>query len=248
MSAQIALQLYSLREAAAKDFEAVVRQVADMGYTGVETAGFPGTTPQAAGDLFREFGLVVPSAHFFPPPVGEKLDEAAATLAALDCQRLVSGYGPDNFKTVDDIKQSCAVFNEVNAGARARGLTFLVHNHWWEYLKVDGRYVYHIMLEELDPSIQFELDTYWIQTAGCDPVAVIKEYGARAPLLHIKDGPATKEANMQALGTGSIDVPGLLEAGKGNVEWLIVELDRCATDMAEAVKQSYDYLASINLR
>ena len=248
MSAQIALQLYSLREAAAKDFEAVVRQVADMGYTGVETAGFPGTTPQAAGELFRELGLVVPSAHIFPPPVGEKLDEAAATLAALDCQRLVSGYGPDNFKTVDDIKRSCAVFNEVNAGARARGLTFLVHNHWWEYLKVDGRYIYHIMLEELDPSIQFELDTYWIQTAGCDPVAVIKEYGARAPLLHIKDGPATKEADMQALGTGSIDVPGLLEAGKGTVEWLIVELDRCATDMAEAVKQSYDYLASINLR
>ncbi len=247
MSAQIALQLYSLREAAAQDFEGVVRQVADMGYAGVETAGFPGTTPQAAGKLFRELGLVVPSAHIFPPPTGDKLDEAAATLAALDCRRLVAGFGPDNFKTLEDIKHSCAVLNETNAGARARGLSFAVHNHWWEYLKVDGRYVYHIMLEELDPSVLFELDTYWIQTAGCDPVAVIKEYGARAPLFHIKDGPATREANMQALGTGSIDVPAIVEAGGDNVEWLIVELDRCATDMAEAVKQSYDYLAGLDL-
>jgi len=111
---------------------------------------------------------------------------------------------------------------------------------------VDGRYVYHVMLEELDPSVLFELDTYWIQTAGCDPAAVVKEFGARAPLLHIKDGPAVKEEPMQALGTGAMDIPALLEAGAGNVEWVIVELDRCATDMTEAVRKSYQYLSKIN--
>ena len=248
MSAQIALQLYSVRETLAKDFEGVVRQVADMGYDGVEPAGFPGTTPEAAGDLFRELGLVVPSAHVFPPPVGAKLDEAKKTLAALDCQRLVSGLGPNDFKTMDDIKRSCDLLNESNAGARARGLTFAVHNHWWEYEKVDGRYVYHVMLEQLDPSVLFELDTYWIQTAGCDPTAVIKEYGARAPLLHIKDGPAVKEEPMLALGTGVMDIPALLEAGAGNAEWLIVELDRTATDMIEAVQKSQKYLSSVNRR
>ena len=110
MSKPIALQLYSLREAAAKDFEAVVRQVAAMGYDGVETAGFPGTTPQAAGKLFRELGLKVPSAHIFPPPTGAKLDEAIDALAAIGCQRIVSGYGKDNFKTLDDTKRSIAVF------------------------------------------------------------------------------------------------------------------------------------------
>jgi len=248
MSAQIALQLYSVRETLAKDFEGVVRQVADMGYDGVEPAGFPGTTPEAAGDLFRELGLVVPSAHVFPPPVGAKLDEAKKTLAALDCQRLVSGLGPNDFKTMDDIKRSCDLLNESNAGARARGLTFAVHNHWWEYEKVDGRYVYHIMLEQLDPSVLFELDTYWIQTAGCDPAAVIKEYGARAPLFHIKDGPAVKEEPMLALGTGVMDIPALLEAGAPYVEWLIVELDRTATDMIEAVQKSQKYLSSVNRR
>jgi sugar phosphate isomerase/epimerase len=246
MPPQIALQLYSVREALAKDFEAVVRQVADMGYAGVETAGFPGTTPEAAAELFRELGLIVPSAHFFPPPTGAKLDEAEKTLQALDCGYLVSGLGPNDFKTTEDIKRSCALLNESNAGARARDLRFAVHNHWWEYEKVDGRYVYHVMLEELDPSVLFELDTYWIQTAGRDPAAVVKEFGARAPLLHIKDGPAVKEEPMQALGTGAMDIPALLEAGAGNVAWVIVELDRCATDMTEAVRKSYQYLSKIN--
>jgi sugar phosphate isomerase/epimerase len=248
MPAQIALQLYSVREALARDFEGVVRQVAAMGFDGVEPAGYPGTTPEAAGELFRELGLLVPSAHVFPPPTGAKLDEARKTLDALDCQRLVSGLGPNEFKTMDDIKRSCALLNESNAGARARGLGFAVHNHWWEYEKVDGRYVYHVMLEELDPSVLFELDTYWIKTAGCDPAAVIREYGARAPLLHIKDGPAVKEEPMLALGTGVMDIPALLEAGTPHVEWLIIELDRTATDMIEAVRQSQKYLSSVNRR
>jgi sugar phosphate isomerase/epimerase len=149
---------------------------------------------------------------------------------------------------MDDIKRSCDVLNESNAQARSHGVSFAVHNHWWEYEKVDGRYVYHVMLELLDPSVLFELDTYWIKTAGCDPAAVVKEFGARAPLLHIKDGPAVKEQPMVALGEGAIDIPAILEASKGNAEWLIVELDRCATDMTEAVRKSCDYLSRINLR
>ncbi len=132
---------------------------------------FPAQRRRPPATLFRELGLVVPSAHVFPPAVGAKLDEALDTLAALDCQRLVSGLGPDDFKTMDGIKQSCERFNASNAAARARGFTFAIHNHWWEYLKVDGRYVYHVMLEQLDPSVLFELDTYWIQTAGCDPLS-----------------------------------------------------------------------------
>ena len=88
MSKPIALQLYSLREAAAKDYAAVVRQVATMGYDGVEPAGFPGTTAQAAGQLFKELGLKVPAAHIFPPALGAKAAEAADTLAAIGCRSL----------------------------------------------------------------------------------------------------------------------------------------------------------------
>jgi sugar phosphate isomerase/epimerase len=244
MSKPIALQLYSLREAAAKDFEAVVRQVAAMGYDGVEPYSFPGTTPQAAGTLFRELGLKVPSVHIFPPPTGAKAAEAADTCAAIGCQRIVSGFGRDNFKTLDDTKRSCDVLNRAYAEAKGRGLAFGVHNHWWEYQIVEGRYPYQVMLELLDPGIQLEIDTYWVQAGGVDPVKAIQESGKRATLLHIKDGPANTTDPMQALGTGSIDIRALLKAATYG-EWLIVELDRVATDMAEACAKSAQYLKSI---
>ena len=244
MSKPIALQLYSLRDAAAKDFEAVVRKVAAMGYDGVETAGFPGSTPQAAGKLFKELGLKVPSAHIMPPPAGAKLAEAFDTLAAIGCQRLVSGFGKDNFKTLDETKKSIAIFNQTYAEAKAHGIAFGVHNHWWEYLVVEGQYPYQIMLQEMDPGIQLEIDTYWVQTGGVDPVKAIQESGARATLLHIKDGPTTTTDPMQALGTGIIDIPAIIKAAT-HCEWLIVELDRVAGDMAEAVEQSAKYLKKI---
>ncbi len=146
--------------------------------------------------------------------------------AAIGCQRIVSGFGKDNFKTLDDTKRSIAVFNQTYAEAKARGLAFAVHNHWWEYLVVEGQYPYQIMLREMDPGIQLEIDTYWVQTGGVDPVKAIQESGKRATLLHIKDGPANTTEPMQALGTGAIDIPALLKAAT-YAEWLIVELDRC---------------------
>jgi sugar phosphate isomerase/epimerase len=245
MPLPIALQLYSVREAAAaQGYEAAVRRVAAMGYDGVEPAGFPGSNAQAAGKLFRELGLQVPSAHT-PVPLGEKQSQVFEDMEAIGCKVVVSGFGPDQFKTADLIKQSCERFNQAAEACKAHGLVFGIHNHWWEYQQVDGRYVYETMLELLDPSIIFEIDTYWVKTAGVDPAAVVRQMGARAPLLHIKDGPAQRDVPMMAAGEGVLDFPTILEAGKGHTEWLIVELDRCATDMFEAVDKSVKYLQKI---
>jgi len=72
MAAPVALQLYSVREViAACGFDEVVRQVAGMGYAGVEPAGFPGTTPAQAKKLFDDLGLAVTSAHL-PLPLGDQ--------------------------------------------------------------------------------------------------------------------------------------------------------------------------------
>ena len=229
MTAPIALQLYTLRQAAAEQgFEKTVRQVAEMGYVGVEPAGFPGTTPEAAGKLFRELGLAVPRAHV-ALPVGDDKQQVLDTMAAIGSKHVVSGKGPDDFNTVD-------------ANVQAAGMQLGIHNHWWEYLKVGDRYAYELMLDLLDPEITFEIDTYWVQVAGPNPAEIVATMGARSPLLHIKDGPANKQEPMLPIGSGVLDWPSIIQAGGSHTEWLIVELDRCAIDMAEAVQQSYDYL------
>jgi len=173
MTPPIALQLYSLRERANEDFEGTVRLVAEMGYAGVEPAGVPGPMlPSGAGDLFRELGLQVPSAHC-RMPVGDDKNAVLDAAAAIDCPVVVSGQGPDDFATIDKIKATLELFNEAGAACREVGLRFGVHNHWWEYVPVEGVYPYQMMIELLDPDILCEIDTYWVQTGGCDVAQVL---------------------------------------------------------------------------
>src|SRR5690606_26250251 len=123
MTKPVGLQLYSVRDALAADFDGVIRRVAEMGYAGVETAGFPGTTVEHAAALFRSLGLSVPSAHI-PLPLGDKQQEVLDTMAALDAHYLVLPYlPPEEFATVAKIKSPCERINEANAVARGAGLT-----------------------------------------------------------------------------------------------------------------------------
>ena len=147
MTAPVALQLYTLRLAAQEDFEGIVRKVAEIGYVGVETAGFPGTTVEALG-----------------------------------ITRIVAGLGPDQFASIEQIKESCDKFNEASANSAEKGFTFGIHNHWWEFQKVEGDLVLRHMLDHLSSDIFFEVDVYWAQTVGADPAGAIAELGGREEL------------------------------------------------------------------
>jgi sugar phosphate isomerase/epimerase len=217
-----------------------MRQVADAGYAGVEPAGFPGSSLPEAAALYRDLGLTVCSAHT-PLPVGDDLEPVLEQMRALGATRIVSGRRPEQFNDLAAIQESCALFNEAAANAAEAGMTFHIHNHWWEFGTLDGRRVYEIMLEHLDPAVGFEIDIYWVQTAGCDPAAVIHRIGQRAPLLHMKDGPCAQGEPMVAVGQGNVDMQAVVTAAP-HAEWFIVELDRCATDMMEAVRQSAAFL------
>ncbi len=237
----IAVQLYTVRDALSQDYESVIRKIASYGYQGVEPAGFPGTTPQAAADLFKELGLQVPSIHC-PLPLGDQREEVLANARLLGVKYLVCPYiPPEEFSTIEGTIAACKRINEGNAVARDAGLTLLYHNHWWEYEPLGDTFPYKVMLEHLDPSVGFEIDTYWVTVGGQDAATVISDLGSRAPLLHIKDGPAVKGQPMLAVGEGVMDFAPILAAGKA-AEWLVVELDQCATDMLEAVEKSYSNL------
>ena len=248
MTPPIALQLYTVRDVIAKkDYESVVRQVAQIGYAGVETAGFPGTTPQAAGKLFKELGLLVSSIHKFPIPTPADKQEILDILGALDTKNYVSGGNREDFTTIETTRLTCEKINAAAAMFAPYGIKFHVHNHWYEYLKVGEKYAYEYMIDFLAPEVFFQIDTYWTKTAGVDPAKVVKKLGKRAPLLHIKDGPAQQKVHQTAVGEGVLDFPAIVKAAAGNTEWMIVELDSCATDMMETVQKSFQYLTSKGL-
>lgn len=243
----VSLQLYSLREAAAKDFADVIRAVGRIGYAGVEPAGFYGLKPRDLRRLVEEQGMTISSSHG-PWASPANLQEVIDTAGELGVDLVSSGFGPDDFRDMAAIRATADKVNLMDERLRAAGLTLFLHNHYWEFDLIDGRLKFDVFAE-LAPKVSFEIDTYWAANFGAvDPAAVVKRHAKRAPLLHVKDGPLVKGAPHLAVGSGKMDVRKVVGAADPKVlRWLVVELDECATDMLQAVKQSFDWLVASGL-
>lgn len=245
MAPKIALQLYTVRKKTETDFEGIVRKIAAMGYQGVETAGFGNSNPEKASKLFKELGLTVVGAHS-GFPVGDDKNAILDTTQVLNCNNVVvAAIGPDTTKDMDSIKKLVAKINESAANARERGLGFAIHNHWWEYLPVDGKLAVDHMLDLMDKQVLLELDTYWIKTAGQDPAARVAMMGSRSPFLHIKDGPCEKNVPQTIIGEGIMDFAAIRKAGGTNTEWWIMEADEVVGDELAAVDKSRMAMAEL---
>lgn len=246
MTLPIALQTYSVREQMARDFERTLTRIAGMGYPALEiTFDIPGASLQEAERLVRSLGFQIAAAHA-PLPLDDKRSAVLDFAAQFGVSALVFPGNRQDFATPEGIRRFCGRMNDAYELVAERGLALGYHNHWWEFDLQQGRPGFDVMLELLNPGVFFEVDTYWVQAAGQDVPALLRRLGGRASLLHIKDGPATKDAPMVAVGQGVMDFPAIVEAASG-AQWLIVELDRCATDMLRAVDESYRYLVGEGL-
>lgn len=251
--ANIAVQLYSVRKEMEKDMMGTLKRIADIGFETVETAFWPkDVSIKQAGQFLRDAGLSVCSAHI-ELPVGDQKTAMLEAAKELGCKKMIWHGWPEDIRygSLTGTKQLVDIYNEANRFAKANGLQFGIHNHWWEFRNKAGkRFVYEVLLETLDRDIFFEIDTYWVKVAGQDPAAIIKKFSKRAPLLHIKDGPAVWNDSladdnpnpMVAIGKGTQNFPAIVKAAGGNTEWMIVEMDKTTTDVFEALQESYTYL------
>ena len=248
---QIALQLYSIREAMALDVAAALDRVARMGYTAVETAFFPeGMTIADAATLLRNAGLRAVACHA-EIPVGDLKDDFLKAADTFECKRMVWHGWPEDerYQSMEGIKRLAEIYNEASVFAQANGLQFGLHNHWWELEEVPGVGLpWYTLREMISSEIFFEVDTYWAKVAGQDPAKVVADFGEHAPLLHIKDGAVlTEEGPMVAVGDGVLDFPAIAEAGGEHTQYMIVEMDTSKTDMFDALDKSYQYLTGNHL-
>ena len=107
-----------------------------------------------------------------------------------------------------------------------------------------------ILLEELDKDIFFEIDTYWVKVAGHDPANIIQKFGDRVKFMHVKDGPAKYNDQlaidnpdpMTPVGKGTQNFPAIFKAASSKCEYLVIEMDKTAMDVFDALKQSVDFM------
>jgi sugar phosphate isomerase/epimerase len=245
--APISVQLYSLREEAKRDFPAVLERLGRIGYAGVETAGLHGLAPAEVRRRVADAGMAISSTHQ-PAPLGGDANRILDEQQALGCDTLVVPMAaPERFATADAVRALAGELAQAHANAKARGIALGYHNHWWEFqTKLDGKPAHELLFELLPSDVFAEVDCYWARVGGADPAAVVARLGARAPLLHVKDGPGDDfRAPHTAVGEGKLDYARILAAGKAR--WHVVELDRCATDMFEAVERSHRFLVGNGL-
>lgn len=254
----IALQLYTVRNQLKTHIPGTLQRIKAIGINHVETAFWPeGVSLQQAAQKITAADLSVCSCHVELPFGGNKV-KFLETAKAFNCTNMIWHGWPEDkrYSTLEGTKELAGIYNEAHRFAKANGLQFLLHNHWWEFRnKVDGRYVYEVLLQELDPGILFEIDTYWVKVAGHDPAAIACTFGKRAPFLHIKDGPARWNDNlpkdnpdpMTAAGKGTQNFPAIAKAAAGNTQWMVIEMDQTATDTFKAIEESYQYLVTNQL-
>lgn len=247
----VGVQLYTVRDQAEKDLGAVLAHISMIGYKEVETYWNVYTHPaKQLRTMIADNGLSVPSGHFNYDGLDSKLDYAKE----LGVEYVVCPMLPKSMWTsADGFKTAAEQFNKWGEKVHSMGMQFGFHNHNYEFQKFGNTTGFDILTTTADPKLVcLEMDCYWITQAGQDPVAMLKKYGSRIQLLHLKDRqagfPTTQmlspdAEHMTEVGSGTINWKAVIETGQQTgVKHFFVERDNGSTPAFESLRISYDYL------
>lgn len=244
----VALQWYTVREDAARDFVGTLEQVAAIGYAGLEIWGYGPLTPEELRAKLDTLGLAAASSHVALTRLESDLDAVIAECRALQCPTIVCPFLPPERRSEDAYRQLAPSLDRIGGAAKASGLGFCYHNHAFEFeTEIDGMSAYDWLMANTDPAlVQIEIDAFWVQKAGRDPAAYIEKYAGRVPLVHLKDMTNDAEQTFAPVGTGSVDfAPIFAAAERGGVRWYIVEQDRAVGSAIEAARTSWDNMRAM---
>jgi sugar phosphate isomerase/epimerase len=269
------VQLFTVLEPLELDFEGTLREVARIGYKEVETIGSFGRDPAYVRGLFDKYGLTSPSQHLAPKPVyasfagwskreisteqnratfadAFRLDRAEALIE--DGIRTAKALGqryvvwqillPPQLATRKIIDDHIRMFNHAGDLCAREGLVFTYHNHDREFGRVGNDVPYDLIVANTNPAtVKLELDFYWAMKAKADPLAYLRNNPGRFKLAHVKD--MAKDGDFAVVGGGTLDVPGLIAAGRqAGIEHFYVEYDRSSDPMRE-IRESFAYLQNL---
>ena len=240
---QIALQLYTVRRLAADDLRGTLGAVAAAGYRAVELAGLPEIPPGELRRLLDEAGLRVVAAHEGIEGLRGDVGTVADRLAEVGCPRVIVPWMPEeDRRSADDVRRFAAELGGFAEAVAERGMRLGYHNHAFEFEPLDGTTVWDVLLAELPPEVELELDVYWAAVGGRDPVAEIQANPERIRLLHMKDMAAGAEPRDAPAGHGTLPFPDIVEAGRSaGVEWFVVEQDE-PDDAIDDIERAFSYL------
>lgn len=235
---KLAVQLYTLR----RDYEdgegflKVLEKVKELGFDGVEFAGFADLEPEVIKAKLDELGLEAVGCHMSMKNfTDENVEETLKIAKTLGMKNI--GTGGAAHSTIEDVNRIREIFGNANEKHGKDGYKFYYHNHTEEYeIDFDGKLCMDLIAEKA----YLEVDTYWSFCANVNNYDYITQNKDRIILLHIKDG---IDRNPKALGEGENDLLSVFKAAKDSgIEWLVLENDDPQPTGIEDIARSMKYL------
>jgi sugar phosphate isomerase/epimerase len=252
----VGLQLYSLRTQLATNVPGTLAEIKSWGITNVELAGTYNLTPEKFKAQLDANGINALSGHFPYERYRDDVEGIARDAKTLGLKYVGCAWIPHNDpfdeKTCRD---AIEVFNKAGEALAKHGLKFFYHVHGYEFQPHQDGTLLDLLVTGTNPKfVNFQMDVFWIVHPGQDPVKLLKKYGKRWQLMHLKgmrDSTPTglltghsSVTNDVAVGTGKIDyVPVVQAAKKAGVKWFIIEDESPLSE--QQIPQSFHYLETL---
>jgi len=233
------------------DWKTILRKTVDYGYTEIEIGRYLGESAKTFLKDCSEIGIKpIAGGTLF----SKDMDEVIKSLYSLNELNLKyaviywpwSGGGP--FK-LEDCKVSADMLNLIGEACRKKGLVLCWHNHNKEFIEMEEGLPFDYLMNHTDKDlVKCEMDLYWVQKGGADPVNILNKYKGRTAILHVKDMAPGPEKDFACPGSGIIDFPSIFsEAADQGIEHYFVERDNVIDGM-ECLKTSAGYLKNISFK
>ncbi|GHU72434.1 sugar phosphate isomerase [Clostridia bacterium] len=248
-------QLYTVRDRCQtpEGFQQTMKEVAAIGYKGVQVSGQnPAIDPQLIRDACDANGLTITCTHVPFDDLKDQLDKIIQNHQIYNCQYPGLGSMPGKFYEdgLTSLREFVSILSGIADKLAEHDMHLLYHNHAHEFQRFDGKLAFDLLREECCPNVQFEIDTFWVQCGGGDPVKYLR--GRSADIIHFKDmlGTAKNGNVICTVGKGNLDWPAIIQTCRETgVQWAMIEQDNAAEqgDSIQALAYAYDFLTKLGV-
>lgn len=238
---KIGLQLHTIRDSHQnkEEFIELLRKVKELGYEGVEFAGFSelyGLKAEEIKNLLQEIGLVPIAGHYMLDDLDNRLEETLDFARKVGIKTIVCAYASTS--NAEEVEYLQKVLTKAQSRIKAYDMELIYHNHSHEFVNIEDGSIPIVTVMQL---CKLEVDTYWVFHAGAEPCSFLKESADQISLIHLKDGDL--EGHPCAIGEGYNNIKGIIQASRNiGMEWLIVEDDNPTPDGISDVSRSIQNL------
>jgi len=246
---QVAAQLFTLRDylKTSEDIARSLKKVRAIGYQSVQVSGMGPIDEVELLRILVNEGLNCCATHEPGKVILDETEKVIERLQKLGCRYTAYPFpGGIDFQKPGHIEALVKKLDAAGAAMAKAGRVLAYHNHANEFAHYQGQTVLEYIYSATNPlHLQGEIDTYWVQAGGGDPVDWCRKLKGRLPLIHLKDYGCTSDGKsfFAEIGRGNLNWPEIIAAAEASgCQWFIVEQDVCPGDPFESLAISFRYI------